>query len=124
MSRTGDKKKEEKYCQENFDFNFDFDIKKNFTMFLIILCVLLLGIAVLYGLLRYNKNQEILENVKQFISNHGETFNNCTENGLNMNLHINKKDDIALPCTCYYYNNVITGCTDQTKKFIYNDKFK
>lgn len=94
-----------------------FDFKNYFKIFLVI-CVLLLGIAVLYGLIQYNKHQEILENVKQFISNHGETFNKCTENGKNMNLHINIKDDVGVPCTCYFYNKGITGCTDEAKKFI------
>jgi hypothetical protein len=107
MSETEEIIKKE---EENFDF-------KNYFKIFLVICVLLLGIAVL--LIQYYKHQGILENVKQFISNHGETFSKCTENGKNMNLHINIKDDVRLPCTCYFYNKRITGCTNESKKFIH-----
>ncbi len=100
-----DKKKEEKYCQENFDLN-----NKDERNGLIALCVIVgvLVFCIFYYLFSTRKYNRIIKNAKY---NNSDALNNCLDR---MNIfEVDVIPDKPVKCSCYYRKDeTIIGCTN------------
>jgi hypothetical protein len=100
-----DKKKEEKYCQENFDLN-----NKDERNRLIALCVIVgvLVFGIFYYLFSTRKYNRIIKNAKD---NYPDVLKTCLDR---MNIfEVDKIPEKTLKCSCYYRKDeTIIDCTN------------
>jgi hypothetical protein len=101
-----DKKKEDKYCQENFDLS-NKDDKNGLIAICVIVGVLVLGVCIYVFSTR--KSKRIINTAKDIFP---DVLKTCNDR---MNIfEVDKIPETTLKCSCYYRKNeTIIGCTDR-----------
>jgi hypothetical protein len=112
MSRTGDKKEEDKYCQENFDLS-NKDNRNGLITTVVLFSVLIFGIAIVVYSLR--KAENIRKTAKTL-------FPELNCNNINLVEAKSILPENVTRCTCYYGKNAaIRGCTNHDNFLVKND---